>query len=303
MRRIICIISICFLWKMIHSQDMIDSIFLGIINPTWDDSSKLVKIYDWTGSNIQYARSGYSRTDNSTWQSATTVLQTGKAVCIGYANVIEALCQKSGLQAFVVEGFSNDSYQTQHAWNIIRLNGNWYPLDVTWDAERIKAGLPWEYFLTGPEVFNQSHYPHDPAWQLTDNPLTFNDFKGNIKVTTFPLPFSYRDTLTQWLGLNDQERLIQSLQRSMLFNPENAYVLKDLANYYFEKAMTAYHLIAPVQVTDDSAGLLNDRLTQTRTFFRLAKGLFEKVIILENTAGMTDSKINLMMIEDNLKSL
>jgi hypothetical protein len=282
---------------------MIDSIASGIINPTWDDSIKLAKIYEWTGRNIQYARSGYSRTDNSTWQSATTVLQTGKAVCIGYANVIEALCQKSGLQSFVVEGFSNDNYQTQHAWNIIRLNGNWYPLDVTWDAERIKAGLPWEYFLTGPEVFNQSHYPHDPVWQLTDHPLTFNDFKGNIKVNNAPLPFSYRDTLTQWLRLNDQERLIRSLQRSMLFNPENAYVLKDLANYYFEKAMTAYHLIAPLPVTDDSAGLINDRLARTRTFFTLAKELFEKVIILENTAGMTDSKINLMMIEDNLKSL
>ncbi len=302
-QQIICFLAFWSGVELIHSQNLVDSINAVIMDPSWDDSTKVVNIYDWTGRHIRYARSSYSRTDNTTWQSAEIVLKTGKAVCIGYANVFAALCEKSGIQAFVVEGFSNDSYQTQHAWNVIRLNGNWYSLDVTWDADRIYNGLPWEYFLTGPEIFNQSHYPHDPVWQLTDQPLTFIDFQSNSKETVAPLPFSYRDTLANWLQLNERERLIQSLLRSMSFNPENVYVLKDLANYYFEKAMSTYHQIVPGPVTEDPVNLQNEHLARVRTFFTLAKELFEKVITIEKAGGMTDSKINLMMIEDNLKSL
>lgn len=51
--------------------------------------------------------------------------EDGAAVCFGYAHAYTALCSHAGL-------FCNTIVAGEHAWNLIRLNGEYYYLDVTW---------------------------------------------------------------------------------------------------------------------------------------------------------------------------
>lgn len=58
----------------------------------------------------------------------TEMLKTGKGICHAYAEALVAMCTIAGIPCEYVVSKDMD-----HAWNRIRLNGNWYWVDVTWD--------------------------------------------------------------------------------------------------------------------------------------------------------------------------
>ncbi len=84
------------------------------------------------------------------------------AVCLGYAASFQLLCDLAGVECITVVGAAFHS-EEEHAWNMVRLNGNWYCVDVTWDAngrEQLGPGEPedWRYFnLTSDELAARSH--------------------------------------------------------------------------------------------------------------------------------------------------
>lgn len=58
-----------------------------------------------------------------------------RIVCEGYARGYQYLCQRAGIQALYIEGRAqNPSGGSEaHAWNVIRIDGNYYLADPTWD--------------------------------------------------------------------------------------------------------------------------------------------------------------------------
>lgn len=72
-------------------------------------------------------------------QSAYGALVEGKAVCAGYARAYQYLLQKVGIPAWYVRGSSinpNTNQTETHGWNMVKLDGQWYYSDVTWDDQR-----------------------------------------------------------------------------------------------------------------------------------------------------------------------
>ena len=59
----------------------------------------------------------------------------GGALCDGYALAYEYLLQKAGLTCIVVSGYAGASEEDteKHAWNLVRLDDDWYEVDATWD--------------------------------------------------------------------------------------------------------------------------------------------------------------------------
>lgn len=71
----------------------------------------------------------------------------GSVVCEGYSQAFQLLCQRVGLPCAVVDGDGGMKYvslSSNHAWNVIRLDGAWYAVDVTWDDGESSA-----YFTGG----------------------------------------------------------------------------------------------------------------------------------------------------------
>ena len=58
------------------------------------------------------------------------VLLNGRALCEGYSKAFAYLCQSVGIETFCVIGRSNNE---SHMWNIVKLDGEWYHMDVTFD--------------------------------------------------------------------------------------------------------------------------------------------------------------------------
>lgn len=90
-----------------------------------------------------------------------------KFVCAGYAKLFEYLLAKAGIWATYVIGNSKDE---GHAWNIVRLDEDYYCFDVTWDDPVNEDGsggnLVYDYFgLTTEEIsadhtFDTFYYPY-----------------------------------------------------------------------------------------------------------------------------------------------
>lgn len=75
-------------------------------------------------------------------QDAYGALVEGKAVCEGYTRAFHLLCNKLGVSCEVIEGNADEEDEETgkkqsmpHIWNCVRLDGNWYHVDVTWNDD------------------------------------------------------------------------------------------------------------------------------------------------------------------------
>ena len=111
------------------------------------DYTKICTIYDYLCSNIVYDYEHVSDGSYLMQYTAYAALLQGTAVCEGYAKAFYYLGLLSGLTPRIVTGFSNGE---THAWNIVALDGLYYNLDATWDAEETE----YLYFLKGSSDFH-----------------------------------------------------------------------------------------------------------------------------------------------------
>ncbi len=77
----------------------------------------------------------------------------GKCVCRGYAGIIRDVFSELGIDVRVVTGVLNDNSGIGHAWNKIKLDGQWYNIDVTWDIKYISYRGESYWLLKNDEFF------------------------------------------------------------------------------------------------------------------------------------------------------
>ena len=89
--------------------------------------------------------------------SAYAALINGTAVCQGYAALVYRMALEAGVDCRIITGRAdNGSGIGDHSWNIVRLGGQYYYLDVTWND----ATASDRYLLIGRDGF-QEHFPAD----------------------------------------------------------------------------------------------------------------------------------------------
>lgn len=62
-------------------------------------------------------------------QSAYSALVNGQTVCAGYARAFQYICMEMDIPCYYCTGYAGE----KHAWNIIKLEDDYYNVDVTWD--------------------------------------------------------------------------------------------------------------------------------------------------------------------------
>lgn len=108
---------------------------LKLVNKT--DYEKIKAIYDYVADTTKYHReaankgAGYLNGKYLSAWSAYGALCQRQAVCQGYAGAINRLLNEAGIECKYVTGYAGE----EHAWNIVKLNGAYYNLDATWDAD------------------------------------------------------------------------------------------------------------------------------------------------------------------------
>lgn len=64
-----------------------------------------------------------------------------KGICLGYASTFRLLMELCGIECVTVRGTSHGG-TSDHAWNMVKLEGEWYCVDVTWDDPVTSGTLP-----------------------------------------------------------------------------------------------------------------------------------------------------------------
>lgn len=122
------------------------------------DYAKLKFIHDWLVSNTDYLAHSDS---NYEPMYADGPIVRGRADCGGYAKAFKYLAQSLGIDCIMVIGSSEGADTVNHAWNMVKLNGVWYNVDVTWDDMSYSGDnkIYYRYFLKGDNFFGISHIP------------------------------------------------------------------------------------------------------------------------------------------------
>lgn len=108
------------------------------IKSDMSDFEKEMEIIRWIIENCEYSVSEENDDDSYDWSDGTaySCIVNGKACCAGYADAFLQVAKACGLTARYI-------YSEDHAWNLIKLDGDWYHVDVTWeDSGEIWKGQP-----------------------------------------------------------------------------------------------------------------------------------------------------------------
>lgn len=180
----------------------------GLINKDFKrDHEKARAIFTWIATNVKYDLAAYGVNERpigfsySTQQEkiekqkkleydlALKTLRSRRGVCQGYSTLYKILAEKTGLEAVIVTGTSKSHPAhigkmpgaSDHAWNAVKIDGQWKLLDVTFGAGAVSGNPPVfqfryndKYFFTDPKVFFLNHYPDDEKWLFTQ--ATAGDF-------------------------------------------------------------------------------------------------------------------------------
>ncbi len=127
------------------------------ISDGMSDYEKELALHDWLVEHVSYDRTVH---DPGTPEGREGNLEpygplvNGYGICLGYAATFRLLMDMAGVECITVVGASNESRQ-DHAWNMVKLAGEWYCVDVTWDDPTLDA--PGAYTQ---EALNELHHKY-----------------------------------------------------------------------------------------------------------------------------------------------
>ncbi|QNU67449.1 hypothetical protein EHE19_002655 [Ruminiclostridium herbifermentans] len=159
--------------------EKIEEIVSEIISDDMTDYEKELAIHDYIVSNYKYDYDNYLY-DTIPDESYTPygLLINGTGVCQAYAEVTKLLLNRVGIECDVVTGTSRDE---NHAWNILKLDDEYYMLDVTWnDPTPDEEGyVSYDYFNMTQEQFLRDHSWDTSKWPVASgtkyNYFVYND--------------------------------------------------------------------------------------------------------------------------------
>lgn len=126
---------------------------------------KVKAVHDWLCIHVAYDYDNYL---NGTIPQSSYGIEGpiiyGKSVCQGYALTFQAFMETLGIENEYVRGEATNSsgHTGGHAWNKVKVDGQWYWIDVTWDdpvPDRPGIVYWYTYFLISEEQMNRNHMP------------------------------------------------------------------------------------------------------------------------------------------------
>jgi len=119
-------------------------------------------VYEWLCDNVIYEKVEGMETRQGN-KNAYGAIVNGKADCVGYSRSFQYIMGLLGVESLRISGFLFDGSDiveagAGHAWNAVKLDGEWYYSDVTNDAHYSTAdNLPSHYYLNRTERFITDH--------------------------------------------------------------------------------------------------------------------------------------------------
>ena len=137
-------------------QAAVDSAIASCVTDGMSDYEIAKALHDYLALNCEYDKRYYSGSMPYVSYTAYGALVNRTAVCQGYALAYQELLAQCGIESEYVSGLGNGG---RHGWNIIRIDGEWYHVDVTWDdpTPDREGYVRYDYFLKSDRAMSRDH--------------------------------------------------------------------------------------------------------------------------------------------------
>lgn len=147
------------MWERI--QQSINS-YLKLVAGIRTDYEKELVLHDAIAERMTYAYvEGTKTPEDARWAHTIESVFSGErtsTVCEGYAKAFQLLLNACNIENIYVVGNGNGS---GHAWNQVKIDGNWYNVDLTWDDTGDRSSH--RYFNVTDDTFAKSHVPYSSS--------------------------------------------------------------------------------------------------------------------------------------------
>lgn len=113
-----------------------------LITEDMTDFQKELAVHDWIVEHSSYDQTVHSNAGHSGrtgYRDPYGILVGGYGNCLGYSTTFQLLMDLCDVECITVVGAAFDSLE-DHAWNMVKLDGEWYCVDVTWDDPTMGNG-------------------------------------------------------------------------------------------------------------------------------------------------------------------
>lgn len=164
--------------------------------------------------------------DNSS--SAYGALVEGKAICEGYARAFKLLCNELGIECVNIFGIGKDE---NHMWNCVKIDGEWYQVDVTWDDNEgeQKNITRYLHFNLDDEKMYTDHQVSDLYENISDE--EFDNLTANCNIyvpqctaTEYNYHLYYGSLITD---IDDSSQIVSGIAQAAKENRDLYYLTAD----------------------------------------------------------------------------
>lgn len=143
-------------------SEKIDSVLQSLdINDESSDYDVICAVYDYICANVSYDYDNLEDSEYLLKYTAYAAMINKTAVCQGYSALMYRMLQQKNIDCRLIPG-------SNHAWNIVAIDGVYYNADSTWDAGRDPKN--YAYFLCGDSDFAEhtrySEYSTEEFYRL-----------------------------------------------------------------------------------------------------------------------------------------
>ena len=188
----------------------------SVISGNMTDFEKALVLFDWISDNTTYDHSYSSNTSTDNMKIPSYYLEgvfmKGVAVCDGYSKAFSMMCNMLGLECIRIVGTAGSGGNVGgHAWNKVKIDGNYYVVDITWANNPGDNGLSnnkeyftHNYFLTTDAFIASTHTANANRTKFANysTPSTMYNYYSKVRMAgTTKLMIDTASDATQLLNL------------------------------------------------------------------------------------------------------
>ncbi len=162
-----------------------------------------------------------------------------RCVCEGFSKLAKILFDYVGISSLIISGYSanQNSVKEAHSWNIVKIDGDFYHLDTTFDKTISKTNIRYDYFnLTDDEIMRDHIFATDNNIVCGSDKYNYFNVSNVFARTRNDLKFALNQCVTN--GKNSYYFKIPNPQKTNSFDVINNIVNDVLTsrhrNYTYE---------------------------------------------------------------------
>lgn len=212
------------------------------------ETQKIFLIAGWIYNNIDFDLNKFYT--GGVVNDYKKVFSLRKGICGDYSSIFSAFCDKLKITNEIIEGYvpeyDSDNkiyYETNHAWNIVKVGSNWYHCDLLGFSGFLKkdsnGGFKFvkksntKSLLTQDLSFLTMHIPADPIWQLTNYPIpldTLLKYGEYTKIDSSVTYVNFENEIRDYVKLTNDKKPLAYADHAYKYNKNNSNII--VINYY-----------------------------------------------------------------------